>query len=384
MKNRNHPLSMPESHFNAYCEFEKSQLNGNVDSRPSSSSEDQRSFKDLIDREGENIAFHISGHLTDWAPWYWSCFGYEYTLYSEISEFMAYAEKEGIVEVDLIFNSQGGDCCNEFLTACDDIFNSKIKVNAIVDQLCASAAYGLASQADEITAIGEWSNVGSIGVRSGIYHLDDKNFKIVTNTDSQLKVLNADNEEHVKALVSQLDDFYNTFKARIDRKRKISDHGAGQVFTTEKAIAMNLIDGYYKHEDEEYIMPSKNEELTEKEGLESELKKSDSDAERLKAHYELAKVSGNYQFAIECAINGVDPTHALTEHIEYAKKTSAENSKKSNDSVSDLLIASVEEKEETEDLGDHFNEAEETEKEETGSKDACSFDDAAKLMMEVI
>lgn len=129
-------------------------------------------------------------------------------------------------------------------------------VVAIANSLMASAAYWIASQADEIVATPE-ANVGSIGV--WMMHadysamLEQDGIKVTYIQAGKFKTegnpyqpLTQDALDHFQALV---DDSYNLFTADVAKGRGVSpaivrgpQFGEGQVFTAKDAKANGLID----------------------------------------------------------------------------------------------------------------------------------------------
>ena len=144
------------SKLNAYTE--KAAMQGEPQSRRRESS---------IRHEGTTAVISIRGVLMKSVPRWMSWWGIEATSYQELKEDIETAAKDKRVEsIVLEIESPGGQVSG-IHDAADAIFEArKAKpVQAYVDDLCASGAYWLASQADEIVASRD-AMVGSIGVYS--------------------------------------------------------------------------------------------------------------------------------------------------------------------------------------------------------------------------
>lgn len=135
-------------------------------------------------------------------------------------------------------------------------------VVAVANSLAASAAYWLASQADEVVAAPE-ALVGSIGVftthddqsawleKMGIKttYIHAGKYKVEANPDQPLS---ADAEQHLQGIV---DNAYSLFVSDVAKGRGVtaakvkSDYGEGRVLTAQEAKAAGMIDrvaGYHE------------------------------------------------------------------------------------------------------------------------------------------
>jgi signal peptide peptidase SppA len=126
---------------------------------------------------------------------------------------------------------------------------------AVANTMCASAAYEIAAQADEL-AVSPSGFVGSIGVflvhvdRSGLNEAIGVNptyiaagrYKTEGNADSPLSA-----EAHA-ALQAEVDDFYDLFVADVAEGRGVTEdevrtgYGEGRVLTARRALDVNLVD----------------------------------------------------------------------------------------------------------------------------------------------
>jgi signal peptide peptidase SppA len=128
-------------------------------------------------------------------------------------------------------------------------------VIAYVDGMAASAAYWLASQADEIVMAGPTSEVGSIGVITA--HVDatraqeSRGFKVQVFRTSPLKAPGALGEtltrEQAAAIDRDLKDFHAVFAGAVAAGRSLTDEQVaaattGEMWRPDAAIAMGLAD----------------------------------------------------------------------------------------------------------------------------------------------
>lgn len=138
------------------------------------------------------------------------------------------------------------------------IFNArgKKKITAVVDAMCASAAYYIASAAHEVVAMPSalQGSIGVVFVHREQSKLDEKvgiTTTIIKAGDNKaegnpFEPLKDDAKGHLQSLA---DDFYQMFVSSVARNRNItstqveSSFGQGRVFTAKKALAVGMIDG---------------------------------------------------------------------------------------------------------------------------------------------
>lgn len=179
-------------------------------------------------------------------------FGGGNSVYSNISESILAAEADPEVqEIVLNITSPGGTVAGMADTA-NIIAECKKKVTANVIEFAYSAAYGLASQADEIIVNNDMAMVGSIGVASEQY-IEDY-VKIITSTDAPNKIPDASTKAGEKIIRAELDQIHDKFVEMIARgrskalKKKITaetvnqDFGRGGRVIAEKALTQGMID----------------------------------------------------------------------------------------------------------------------------------------------
>lgn len=160
----------------------------------------------------------------------------------------------------LEINSPGGSAV-QAATVYDEIMRQKqlhknIKVYAVCSDACASAAYYMASAADEIYA-NQASLVGSIGVLIDGFGFTDAMNKIgvqrrlLTSGDHKafLDPFSPENPNDLKYAQGMLDSVHAQFiqsveQGRGNRLKISSDTFSGLVWTGKQALSMGLIDGF--------------------------------------------------------------------------------------------------------------------------------------------
>ncbi len=174
--------------------------------------------------------------------------------YAEIVASVAIAEASPEVnKIVFDINSPGGTVDGVFQTA-EVIRTAKKETEARVSYLCASAAYWLASQCDEIVATAETAMIGSIGVVVVAY--DDKKFlkdfgferHYIVSTKSPKKVADVSTEEGRAQITERLDDLYAIFAQAVATGRGTTvdtveeKYGEGAVMIARKAMSAGMID----------------------------------------------------------------------------------------------------------------------------------------------
>jgi len=196
----------------------------------------------------------ISGVLIKSVPGWIRLFGFDATGYDEITGQIAEALDDNEVSaIELIVSSPGGTVAG-VTEAADAIFNARnIKpVTAVVEDLAASGAYWLTSQAQSITA-GRTAEIGSIGVYSVYYDWtgfdekagiktivirsgEHKGMGFDTITDNQIAAV----QEIIDGLAGQFID--SVAAGRNKSTETIKELATGKLWIAEKAREMGLID----------------------------------------------------------------------------------------------------------------------------------------------
>ncbi len=197
---------------------------------------------------------NISGILLKTVPGWVKLFGINATGYDEIIGQINEALNDSSVSaIELDVSSPGGMVAG-VETAADSIFSAdKIKpVTAVVEDLAASGAYWLASQARSITA-GKTSEIGSIGVYSVYYDwskFDEKmGIKTIVIRSGEHKGMGLDaiTDSQVAAVKEIIDGLAEQFTAAVARGRKkesaqVKELATGRLWLADDAIKLGLID----------------------------------------------------------------------------------------------------------------------------------------------
>lgn len=196
---------------------------------------------------GETASISVRGILTDAPSWMARFFGSGNTTYSSIVTSIALAENDPTIkEINLNISSPGGEATAEWITALDAIANATKPVKAFVGQMAASAAFSIASQADEIIAQNEMSVIGSVGVVQQMF----KNNSVinVTSTHAPNKRPDPSTPEGQAVIRAEIDPIEKIFIDRLAEGRNttaekvIADFGKGGTVLAKEAVQNNMID----------------------------------------------------------------------------------------------------------------------------------------------
>jgi signal peptide peptidase SppA len=198
----------------------------------------------------------VSGLLLKNVPWMLQLLGMEATSYTDIRANIADAlADDSVKRIVLEINSPGGEVAG-MQEAADAIFEARGKkpVNAFIDDLGASAAYLLASQANTINANAN-AKVGSIGLYTTIVdsskQAEKEGIKVHVIRSGEHKGMGVPGAEiteaQITAIQQVIDDIAQNFVAQVARGRKqpigkIATLATGQVWLAERAKGLGLID----------------------------------------------------------------------------------------------------------------------------------------------
>lgn len=195
-------------------------------------------------------------------------FGETVTTYRFIRAAVAQAEADPAVEkIRFDINSGGGVVSGVDITF-QAILNAKKPTVAVVSDMAASAAFWLASAADEIISISRTGFFGSIGVAVEMVNRDkmddDRGIKrvILTNTSSKDKRPDMLTEDGQQVMIDELNAIYDVFVESILVKRsaKLSrdtiDALGGRVIIASEAVEMGLADRIMKPSEVESFLTS--------------------------------------------------------------------------------------------------------------------------------
>jgi len=243
----------------------------------------------------------ISGVLLKSVPGWFRLWGINATGYDEIAEQIEEAiDDSKISAIELVVSSPGGMVAG-VTEAADAIFNArKIKpVTAVVEDLAASGAYWLTSQAQSISA-GRVAEIGSIGVYSVYYDWtgweEKAGIKAVVIRSGEHKGMGMDSiTDSQKAAVQEIiDDLAGQFVDSVAAGRNksaetIKKLATGRLWVAEKARELGLIDTVIVKENNntnssgDSVMDT-NENKAEQEKIEKE--KAELDAQKKIAEQE--------------------------------------------------------------------------------------------------
>lgn len=188
----------------------------------------------------------VKGLLLEKASPLMSLLGVANTGYSDIRAAIAAAQSDDNVEsVQLRVDSPGGQVRGLTKTA-DAIAASEKGVEAICENVCASAAYWIASQADTIEATSRADVFGSVGV-AFVATVDPAEVTI-TSSGAPDKIPDLTTAEGVAVVRRQLDEkeaiFFEAVAAgrRTTVEKVAADFGRGAVMTAALAMGAGMID----------------------------------------------------------------------------------------------------------------------------------------------
>tara|TARA_R100000808_G_scaffold20286_1_gene43930 strand:+ start:1913 stop:3151 length:1239 start_codon:yes stop_codon:yes gene_type:complete len=214
---------------------------------------------DIFKSEGGVAHIEVKGVIVPEADVFSSWFG-EVGL-NQISDAISMAlADEKIEQIVMLFDSPGGSA-KGLEQVSEQIFeaNQQKKITAQVNGMLASAAYHLASQAEQIFANSKVDLIGSIGTRTQLIDasrmfsnagievipIDTGAFKSAGEFGTPVT------EEHKAYFQGIVDLFQQEFVSAVQRGRSLTDEqmeaaADGQVFGAEKARALGLIDAVQK------------------------------------------------------------------------------------------------------------------------------------------
>lgn len=196
---------------------------------------------------GGVAAIDIKGVLTDAPDLFARWFGGGNTTYAGIKTALAAAEADPeIKSIDFDVDSPGGQASSDWLSAMEAIAGTTKPTRMVVRGLAASAAYGLASQADDIIAVNKMATFGSVGVLATMRVRDD--IINVTSSNAPNKRPDPRTEEGKAVIRAQLDEIEAEFIKAISSGRGVSedkvknDFGRGAVVLASQAKERGMID----------------------------------------------------------------------------------------------------------------------------------------------
>jgi len=198
-------------------------------------------------RTGSDATIKVNGTLTSKPSIFAMIFGGGNSTYSGIKQQIEAADADpSISKIVFEFDSPGGEAGAEMIDTALAIRNAKKPTLGIVGNMAASAAFGLASQVDELIAVNEMSFVGSVGTVTT--RKIDKSKVTITSSDAPLKRPDASTEEGVAAIQKTIDKIEEVFVRTIAEGRGTTienvreNYGKGDIVLANEALAKNMID----------------------------------------------------------------------------------------------------------------------------------------------
>lgn len=195
---------------------------------------------------GSTVQIKISGVLTKAPDLMAKFFGGGNVTYGEITTALAEAEADpSVKQIELRVDSPGGSIDGLFDTVAA-LQAAKKPIRAVIDNVAASAAYALVSQADEIVAANRAVRVGSIGVVASFFTSAD--VVQVTSTAAPKKRPDVTTDEGKEVVREELDALHSLFVEAISAGRKVKPEkinerfGQGSVLLADEALKRGMID----------------------------------------------------------------------------------------------------------------------------------------------
>ena len=274
------------------------------------------------------------------------CYGEDATGYGEIADAIDAAEADpSVARIQLAIDSPGGQVAG--IHAISDRIHQTVKpVTAHVDTLCASAAYWIASQADEITAP-RGAQVGSIGAYVAVVDISQRaaqaGIKVHVISSGPYKgagVPGAEiKPEHLADMQGRINKIHGEFVQDINRGRsvrgadptRINESANGRVYSSLEAVQIGLIDRISSD-------PEKERKMAEAAAVKDF-------AALVKAHPEHAALiaekaeAGEAVAAVRVAIEKAKADKAAADKVAALEKEAADAKAKADAVAADLAAA---------------------------------------------
>ena len=200
----------------------------------------------LLTVAGNNAEISVKGVITKSPSFMAMLFGGGNTTYPEIISAIAAAEQDDTVSnITFAIDSPGGHFDGLFDTLAA-IQAAKKPTKAIISNVGASAAFAIASQADEVTASNIAARIGSVGVVA-TFIVDDNEISIAS-TEAPKKRPDISTAEGIAMVREELDAMHEIFVDAIAQGRgttadKVNaDFGQGGTVLANEALKRGMID----------------------------------------------------------------------------------------------------------------------------------------------
>lgn len=283
---------------------------------------------------GGTATISVSGVITKAPSLMAMLFGGGNVTYPEIVQALAEADRDAdVTEAVMKIDSPGGHFDGLFdAIAAMEQFSKPLK--AVIPNVAASAAYALASQADEIVAANRAARVGSIGVVAKFGVLKDT--VEITSTNAPKKRPDVTTEEGVAVVREELDALHDLFVDSIASGRNTTadkinaEFGQGATLLADDALKRGMIDAIA--ETSLRVVKSSKTQTTASGGNKPETGPMDlntlkaqhpdvyaaamqegvtAERDRVSAHLTMGKASGDMETALTAVDDGSTMTASL-------------------------------------------------------------------------
>lgn len=295
------------------------------ESRYSASSGDYSSR--ILSVSGGNAEISIKGVITKSPSFLAAIFGGSNVTYSEIQSALLSAASDSEIEtITLAIDSPGGQFDGLFDTLAT-IQSIDKPVKAIISNVGASAAFAIASQADEIVASNIAARIGSVGIVA-TFNLSDDEIDI-TSTDAPKKRPDVTTDEGRAMVIEELDAMHEIFVDAIAQGRGVTtekvnaEFGQGATLLAGEALKRGMIDGIIDNtktttassggnQTETVHMDLKTLEAQHPDVYAAAVQKGvDQERDRVSAHLTMAEASGDNKTAFSAIKDGSEMTATL-------------------------------------------------------------------------
>lgn len=309
-------------------------------------------YANIYQVSGSNAVIDIQGVLTMKRDWLFEFFGMANTSYEEIIGALAAAEfDQSVTDITLNINSPGGEAYGMF-EAIAALQKTTKPITAVGRGAVASAAYGIASQADRILSANKATRFGSVGVVATLSV--NENYVEITSSNAPRKRPDVTTEEGAAMVRDEIDAVEALFIEAIATGRKVSEdqvksnYGRGGMLISSAAIENGMVD--------EFVTESGNRATTNtanpsggqsKEVLPMDLKElkaqhpalyaeaaeigAKEERDRVDAHLTLGKASGDMATALSAIADG----SGVTAGIQAKHMAAAMNKRDKADATGD-------------------------------------------------
>lgn len=198
---------------------------------------------------GDQAVIKVAGVLTGEPNWFYLLTGIGNTTYRDIRAAIALVEGDSrIKRAKMYVNSPGGEATADWVETVKAVASASKPIDVIVENLAASAAYGIATQGASITARNEASEVGSIGVVQRIAKPSELSRMEITSSNAPNKRPNPETPEGEAVIRKTLDSLESIFIDYVAKGRGVgtdvvkTDFGRGGVLLAEEALKVGMID----------------------------------------------------------------------------------------------------------------------------------------------